>query len=595
MKKSCDISLFSVSKRLMYFTYKTCPIYIQIYSLMKVLLGIFLALNTVVMNNLLDAVSNYVLDKIGFMSLLVQLLLFLGCIILIQVLNGTTNVLYKDLIKKVSGKITKELNMKSSKIEAINFEDSDFHNNMNKAVEGVTKGMSAMDVLHSVILSYIPYFLIMGIYLYNLKPILVLSIAIIFIPITLSHIVKVKLFSNLEDKVAPLRREHQYYEKCIMDREYFKETRILGCFGYFKNLYNETLSKVNHEIFKTNKRSIIIELSLNCLTLIGYISILLMLVNCTLDKSISIGAFGAVFGSLDRLVGMMEEMICWNIGKSIPKLGTVKNLIKFLDMEECKGEEVEINEIPYIDVKGVSFSYPGSTKKSLSDVSFHLKEGETVAIVGENGSGKSTLIRLLTGIYLPTEGKIEFNGHDTKTTSRESIVKNVSGVFQKFQRYKMKLDENISISDTCSDIDNLRLDEAVNKADIVLSKDAFKSGYKTMLSCEFDGIDLSGGQWQRVAIARGFYKKHNMIVLDEPTAAIDPIEETKLYNKFKEMCKGKTSVIVTHRLGSTKIADNIIVLDKGKVLQIGTHNELINKEGKYKEMYEAQSKGYVLK
>ncbi|MBW9149079.1 hypothetical protein K2F40_08915 [Clostridium sp. CM028] len=411
IKKKDDVSLFKIFKRLLTFTLKACPIYISIYSLIKILLGIFLALNTIAISNLFDAVSNYILGKITFVNLLIQIFLLFGCIVTVQILNGASNVVYKDLFKKVSGKIIKKINIKSSKMNPIDFENPLFLDDINKAEEGANRGMSAMDVLLGVLLVYIPYFVIMGIYLYKLKPILVLSIFIIFVPVTLAQVLKVKLFANLEDKVAPLRREYQYYEKCIMDREYFKETRILGCFGYFKKLYKNALSIINNEAFKTQKKSAVIEFSLKLLTLSGYIIILLILVKCALDKSISIGAFGAVFGSLDMLIGMMEEMICWNIGSVLPKIGTVKNLIRFFDMDECKGEDVKTKGIPGINIEDVSFVYPGSTKNSLSHVSFDIKPGETVAIV-------------------------EFNGHDTRYVSKGSIFKNTSGVFQKFQKYK---------------------------------------------------------------------------------------------------------------------------------------------------------------
>lgn len=205
----------------------------------------------------------------------------------------------------------------------------------------------------------------------------------------------------------------------------------------------------------------------------------------------------------------------------------------------------------------------------------------------------------MTGLYLPTEGNVLIGGVDTAKISPKALYKGISGVFQKYKRYKMTLEENIAISSTeeiqyqnHEDVKE-KLQMAVCKADLEINEEKFPKGYETMLSREFDGIDLSGGQWQRLAIARGFYRAHNMIVLDEPTAAIDPVEESKIYKKFSEMSKGKTAIIVTHRLGSAKIADRIVVMDKGKMVEIGTHEELIKAEGKYAEMYEAQSKWYT--
>ncbi len=172
-------------------------------------------------------------------------------------------------------------------------------------------------------------------------------------------------------------------------------------------------------------------------------------------------------------------------------------------------------------------------------------------------------------------------------------MSNISSVFQDYQRYKMTLQDNIIISDTSTTFINQCAQNSLKEADLNVNSKVFPQGMNTMLSRDFDGVDLSGGLWQRVAIARGFYKKHNMILLDEPTAAIDPVEESKLYMKFIELSKGKTSFIVTHRLSLTKMADRVVVMDQGKVVQIGTHKELISVKGKYQELYSSQSKWYV--
>lgn len=587
-----DISLFKILRKITPLCLKACPVYFTIFCLIGLAQCFTMAYNTKLTNNFFDEVTNYIADKAAFSSVIIALLVLSFCVILNQVLNGTVNFIIGDLNLKIEGKICRNLNLKSANMNPIDFENPLFLDDINKAQKGVQSSVLTVGIIFFIFVLYVPYFLFMGIYLYNLKPVLASSIFIIFVPIALAQVLKIKMFANLEDKVAPVRRQYEYYEKCIMDREYFKETRLLGCFSYFKKLYKDALVIFNKESFKTQKKAKFIEISSGLLSLSGYIIVLFLLVKCVLDKSISIGAFGAVFGSLDLLVRMMLEIIQMHIGRVAQNIGTAKNLVRFLDMKERKGEDIELTGVPEIDVKNVSFKYPGSTKNSLSNLSLHINKGETVAIVGENGAGKSTFVRLLTGIYLTSEGDVEIDGHNTKDVSMRSLFKNISGVFQKFQRYKMTLNENVSISDTFSDVNDSRVNESIKKADLEVSEKKFPEGLNTMLSREFDGVDLSGGQWQRIAIARGFYKDHNMIVLDEPTAAIDPIEETKLYKKFKEMSEGKTSIIVTHRLGSAKIADKIVVLDKGKIAQVGTHDELINEEGKYKEMYEAQSKWY---
>ncbi len=570
-----------------------CPMYFLFICIIDLLLGLTLALNTLALDNFFSLVGQYVSGKTVLSGVLSSLILLILCILANPVLNGLSTVFCLDYERKVIGKLEKIFNDKCAMQQTASFEETSFLDDINKAQKGVKNSVSLITGIVDATLIYIPYFLIIGVYLYSLKPNLIIIIFLFSIPIMFSQMFKSKLYARLEDKAAPLRRECEHYGECIIGKEKFKETRLLGAYNFFIKRYKNRLQTLNNVTMKTQVKSIRIELLFKIPVVLGHVITLLLLVRYLLDGSISVGNFGAVLASTAMIMNMLEQMICYIIGNSMKQIGTVDNYLKFMNIKESVGKQINYEKAPAIELKDVSFSYPGSKKDVISKVSIKFHSEEVIAIVGENGAGKSTLVKLISGIYLPNKGSVYFNGEDTRGLDPKTLMSNISSVFQDFQRYKMTLQDNIIISDTSTTLINQCAQNSLKEADLNVNSKVFPQGMNTMLSRDFDGVDLSGGLWQRVAIARGFYKKHNMILLDEPTAAIDPVEESKLYMKFIELSKGKTSFIVTHRLSLTKMADRVVVMDKGKVVQIGTHKELISVKGKYQELYSSQSKWYV--
>jgi len=570
-----------------------CPMYFLFICIIDILLGLTLALNTLALDNFFSLVGQYVAGKTVLSGVLSSLILLILCILANPVLNGLSTVFCLDYERKVIGKLEKMFNDKCAMQQTACFEDTSFLDGINKAQKGVKNSVSLITGIVDATLIYIPYFLIIGVYLYSLKPNLIIIIFLFSIPIMFSQMFKSKLYARLEDKAAPLRRECEHYGECIIGKEKFKETRLLGAYNFFIKRYKNRLQTLNNVTMKTQVKSIRIELLFKIPVVLGHVITLLLLVRYLLDGSISVGNFGAVLASTAMIMNMLEQMICYIIGNSMKQIGTVDNYLKFMNIKESVGKQTNYEKAPAIELKDVYFSYPGSKKDVISKVSIKFHSEEVIAIVGENGAGKSTLVKLISGIYLPNKGSVYFNGEDTRGLDRKTLMSNISSVFQDYQRYKMTLQDNIIISDTSTTFINQCAQNSLKEADLNVNSKVFPQGMNTMLSRDFDGVDLSGGLWQRVAIARGFYKKHNMILLDEPTAAIDPVEESKLYMKFIELSKGKTSFIVTHRLSLTKMADRVVVMDQGKVVQIGTHKELISVKGKYQELYSSQSKWYV--
>jgi len=295
---------------------------------------------------------------------------------------------------------------------------------------------------------------------------------------------------------------------------------------------------------------------------------------------------------MNQIFGELEHALSYYLSNLMENMGSIKSYVKFLNLPEHDGTEKELDYRQGISLRNVSFCYPNTEKDALSNITLDIKPGETLALVGENGAGKTTLVRLLTGILPPTKGEILVGGENLDGIAPASLYAKISGVFQKFQKYKMPLINNVTISDLDSELKNEKVNKVLEQADLQMNG-RYEHGLETMLAREFDGIDLSGGEWQRISLARGLYRGSDLIVLDEPTSAIDPIEESKLYRKFIDIASDKIAVIVTHRLGSTKIADRIVVLDKGQIDAIGTHEQLMEDGGLYASMYNSQAKWYA--
>ena len=247
-----------------------------------------------------------------------------------------------------------------------------------------------------------------------------------------------------------------------------------------------------------------------------------------------------------------------------------------------------------IEFKNVEFFYQNNIKNVLNCINFSIIPGEIVALVGENGSGKSTIVKLLTRLYDPQKGGIFLDGRNIKNFKADEFRKKISVVFQDHIRYQLSAKENIYLGDKEKKNHMGRIKQAAEQTDIDKKLESFPLGYDTVLGRWFKGgEELSTGQWQMVAISRAFFRDAEIVVLDEPSSALDPKTETDVFSKLKKLMKGRSSLIISHRYSTVRMADKIIVLDKGQIIEQGSHEELIKKNGKYSELYKAQAKGYI--
>jgi ATP-binding cassette subfamily B protein len=598
--KNKSLSLIKAMRCTIPMITKTFPLTIISAVILTMLMGSSLALSTPINQHLYDKLADLVFMVENGVNnwnhalhvVFIGVAWVAGITLIRQVLNGVQNLfLYQYMQPKINGYLHTVVQAKIEKLPAQWFEDKDKLDDLEKASQGASGATNLLTVLIQLLFFHIAFFFVMGGYLLQLQPVFLIVFVFVFTPVAFSQIIEARIFAKMEDVSTPVSRQNAHYEACLVSKSKIKEMRLFGTFHFFKNLYMETLRLLSHKEWDVQKKITTISLGLNIVKGLGWISVIALLFNTLIKGDITVGAFAAVFATIDTLFGQIEAVFMRVKNGVTPQLGRIHNFINLLEIPEHHSK----NDIPDFDqgilATDVYFSYPKTDKYVVRGVTLNIQPCETVAIVGENGSGKTTLVKLLIGLYTPESGTILIGGCDVRTTAERALFSETSGVFQNYNMYVFSLRENVKLSDYSSVED---VSTALKSADVNFDEiTTFSHGLDTILSREFDGIDLSGGQWQRIAMARGLYRKHVYIVLDEPTAAIDPIEETKMYKRFAEFSKNKTTILVTHRLGSARIADRIIVMENGNIIENGTHEELQASNGKYAQMWIAQAGGYL--
>jgi ATP-binding cassette subfamily B protein len=319
----------------------------------------------------------------------------------------------------------------------------------------------------------------------------------------------------------------------------------------------------------------------------------LILISLTLQGRITIGNF-ALYAAAVNGLGEWLSQITSGIGAFREADNNVTDFRKFLalpDQDNSSGKDIKLTSAPYIELRNVSFSYNDKTPV-LTGISLKVKPGEKIAIVGANGAGKTTLIKLICGLLRPKAGEILINGVGTDTISAKSFADNVSAVFQDSALLPVSIERNITMND--EEADDSKLNRIISLVGLDRKISSLDMGIETPLIKHIseNGTELSGGEMQKLLLARAIYKDSPILILDEPTAAMDPIAEQNVYLKYNELSRDKTSFFISHRLSSTRFCDRIILIDGGTIIEIGTHDELMAKRGMYHDMYMLQSKYY---
>lgn len=560
-----------------------------LYCILQLIHGLSYVAQVFFLQRFYDSITAY--DSATNKYSIVLNLIFMGLsFLLAQIMNGVANsygqILNESLQKGLNGILYKRISL----MDSMEFEHPQKLDMINKAVNGSQTIFWVGTALLDIVFFYFSYFGMMGCYLFSMQPLLAMSVILVFIPNVISYLIHMISFRKLENQIAPMRRKTESFLGYMTGKEYVKETRHLGLYHFFCERYENTLRKIKELNMKLQYKKSFIDFIVCTMTVLFYGGIVLMLYRYAVINKVTPGAFAAVLLSLKQFYGFMYELIEERFAWASQNVISIENYLKCIEGHHNEKELCHYEKDMNIVLKNVCFSYPSSSKYALDNVNLTIPYGQTIALVGENGSGKSTLCSVLEGLYLPDQGDIVFCQSDAKEISVKGKSRiGISAVFQKFVQYRMSIKDNITISDMGKNTSDKDVEKICNNVDLHLDKD----GIGAMLGREFDGRELSGGQWQRVAIARGIYRDCNLIIMDEPTSAIDPIEESKLFEKICEYSSEKTAIIVTHRMALAKLADRVLVMKNGKIVQDGTHEQLLQKEGEYKKLYQMQMKWYM--
>lgn len=415
------------------------------------------------------------------------------------------------------------------------------------------------------------------------------------------NILSVKAYNKWEyahrSKMTDLNQKLGHVEELPDDFAAAKDIRIYSMASWLRECYRDLSEQRAKWDRTTVKKSFLSRIADLVVILIRDGGAYALLIHMFYSGKIGIDEFVLYFAAISSFASWVGGIIsCWNKANTVSlKLCDFRD---FVDYPEYDGSGIakaadHMNTVPEIEFKNVSFRYDGAEQDTIHDLSLKIKSGEKLALVGLNGAGKTTLVKLLCGLYRPTSGEIFFNGIPLSDFKREDYYKLISPVFQEIRTAFFSLAETVSGKST-AETDLEKAETCMRQAGLGAKIDALPDGIHTKLNKKVheNGTELSGGEAQKLMLARALYKDAPLLILDEPTAALDPIAESKIYNEFNVMAKNKTSLFISHRLASTSFCDRIILLENGNITEEGTHQELMGANGTYKGLFDIQSCWY---
>lgn len=482
-------------------------------------------------------------------------------------------------------------------LDLYHFEESKFYDKLERARRQTT----SRTVLMSQVLTQLQEIITIIFFAAGLivfKPILILILFVAIIPSFLGETTFSERTYSLTRSWTPQRRELDYLRFIGASDQTAKEIKIFG----LQDFISKRFKILADEYYRANKKLSTSRAFwgslLSSIGTLAYYGAYVFIIIDTVEGNISVGQLTFLSGSFMQMRNRLQSIM--NRFSQIAESALyLQDLFDFFEIKPQNKPDAKQPKLPQpiedgFRFENVGFKYPGSERYSLRNLNFHLKAGEKLALVGENGAGKTTLVKLLARLYEPTEGRILLDGRDLRDYDIADLRKNVSIIFQDYVRFQLRANENIAVGniDRLEEQDQIEGSAMKSLADSVINK--LPDGYEQFLGKRFEGgVELSGGEWQKIALARAYMGESQLMILDEPTSALDARAENEVFLRFSELIEGRTAVLISHRFSTVRMADRILFLENGEMRELGSHQELLDQDGKYAALFKLQAQGYV--
>ena len=488
---------------------------------------------------------------------------------------------------------------KAKTLDVSSFDRPEFYEKLENANREA--GMRPIGILRSTfnVLSTLISIISFAVILIALHPLAPVVIAVMALPgAIINYVYRNKQFRYIRHR-SKERRQMEYFSGLVVNKDMVKEVRIMGLADTFIDKYKQVFKKYFAGIRKIIIGEGLWQIAFALISLVAHLFLFGFIIIYVVNGGGKIGDYSLYTGALNSISTAVTTLVT---ATATIYEGTlfIDNMMVFMKEKPTVVPSTDEPLLPErhvahtVEFKNVSFRYPGNERDVIKNVSFKISAGENVVLVGLNGAGKTTLIKLLTRLYDPTEGEILLDGHNLKEYDVRALYDIFGIIFQDFGKYAVSICENIAYGDISKGVNKEAVLAAAKRGNAAEFIEKLPTGYDTPLMRFFEenGLELSIGQWQKLSIARAFYKDSDILILDEPTASLDPLAEQEVFSQFASLGDNKISVFVSHRLSSATIADKIVVLRGGEIAEVGNHKELMEQKGEYFKLFSTQAKHY---